>query len=255
MNRPIVCHADSKLATALAGGWNDLVFPAENGILLKYQLYIPENFDRAKNYPLIFYMHSAGVRCDDNSQIYTGEAKFLRNLETGDYKDGCLVLSPCCPKTDKWVDVDRWNCLEFDADKLPQSRYMAAAVELFADVCAHLPVDKNRLYLYGMSMGGFAVWDLLARYPHTFAAAAIAAGCGSPRAAKDMTDVAIWIFHGTKDGAVPYESALRMAQALTDAGKTDFRLTSFEGAGHGIWALTADTAGLYDWMFAQKRSR
>lgn len=254
MDRPIFSRGTGKAAVAPAAGWNDLVFAAENGIDLKYQLYLPKNLDKTRVYPLIFYMHSAGVRCDDNSQIYTGEAKFLRNLEVGDYRDECLVLSPCCPKSDKWVDVERWNCLSYDADALPQSRYMAAAIELFSEICAAFPVDKSRLYLYGMSMGGFAVWDILARYPHVFAAAAIAAGCGAPRAAKEMTDTAIWIFHGTKDGAVPFESATRMADALTAAGKTDLRFTAFEGAGHGIWHLTADTEGLYDWMFAQRRN-
>lgn len=252
-NRPLTAPRASKLPSEFSAGWNSLTFPAENGVELLYQLYIPQNFDMAKRYPLILYMHSAGVRCDDNSHIYTGEAKFLRNLEANAYRDGVLVLAPCCPRPEKWVGVDRWNGLEFDADTLPQTRYMAAAIELFADVCANLPVDLARRSLYGMSMGGFAVWDILARYPHTFAAAIVAAGCGSPKQAAQMTDVALWIFHGTADNAVPFRSAEIMRDALTAAGHPSLKFTAFEGAGHGIWVPTADTEGLYDWLFSKKR--
>ena len=108
-NRPLTAPRASKLPSEFSAGWNSLTFPAENGVELLYQLYIPQNFDMAKRYPLILYMHSAGVRCDDNSHIYTGEAKFLRNLEANAYRDGVLVLAPCCPRPEKWVDVDRWG--------------------------------------------------------------------------------------------------------------------------------------------------
>lgn len=237
----------------LHAGWNDLAATASNGVEMKYQLYLPENYDAKKKYPAILYMHSAGVRCDDNSHIYTGEAKFLRNIEEGAYKDDVLILAPCCPKTAKWVDVEAWNSIAFDSDLMAPSTHMAAALELFGKFLVAFSIDRARLYLYGMSMGGLAVWDILARRPKVFAAAAIAAGRGTPMHADRMTDVAIWIFHGTRDDAVPYRHALVMHDALVRAGKTDFRMTTFENAGHGIWAMTADTPGFIDWMFAQRR--
>lgn len=236
-----------------SAGWNDLVYEASNGVTLKYQLYIPKNLDTKKNYPAILYMHSAGVRCDDNSHIYTGEAKFLRNIEEGAYKDDVLIIAPCCPKSAKWVDVDAWDSVEFDSDVMAPSTHMTAALEIFGKFLDAFPIDMSRLYLYGMSMGGLAVWDILARRPKVFAAAAIAAGRGTPMHANRMVDVAIWIFHGTKDNAVPYRHALIMHDALVDAGKKDLRFTTFENAGHGIWEKTANTNGFIDWMFAQKR--
>ena len=238
----------------LHSGWNDLVTQSTNGVTLQYQLYIPEGYDPERSYPAILYMHSAGVRCDDNSHIYTGEAKFLRNIEEGVYKNECLILAPCCPKTAKWVDVDKWDSVSFDSDEMAPSTHMAAALELFGKFLNAFSIDRSRLYLYGMSMGGLAVWDILARRPKVFAAAAIAAGRGTPMHADRMTDVAIWIFHGTKDNAVPYRHAIIMHDALVRAGKTDFRFTSFENAGHGIWSLTANTPGFIDWMFAQRRT-
>lgn len=237
----------------LKAGWNDLVYEASNGVTLKYQLYFPESYDPSVNYPAILYMHSAGVRCDDNSHIYTGEAKFLRNIEDSAYKSGVLILAPCCPKEAKWVDVEKWDSLAFDSDMMPPSTHMSAALELWGNFLGVFSIDISRLYLYGMSMGGLAVWDILARRPKVFAAAAIAAGRGTPMHANRMTDVAIWIFHGTKDDAVPYRHALVMHDALINAGKNDLRFTTFENAGHGIWTKTADYNGFIDWMFTQKR--
>ena len=80
----------SKIPERLSAGWNALVYPAQNGVRLLYQLYLPQNFDRSKQYPLLLYMHSSGVRCDDNSHIYTAEAKFLRNFEASQYKGALL---------------------------------------------------------------------------------------------------------------------------------------------------------------------
>ena len=238
----------------LTFGWNDLEFSAANGVAMKYQLYFPENYDSTKKYPAILYMHSAGVRCSDNSHIYTGEAKFLRNIENGPYKNEVLILAPCCPKEAKWVDVDAWDSIAFDSDIMTISTHMEAALELFGKFIDGFSIDISRIYLYGMSMGGLAVWDILARRPKVFAAAAVAAGRGTPMHANRMTDVAIWIFHGTNDNAVPYRHALIMHDALINAGKKDLRFTTFENAGHGIWAKTADYNGFIDWMFAQKRS-
>ncbi len=238
----------------LNAGWNDLLYKASNGVDLKYQLYVPENYDAALSYPAILYMHSAGVRCDDNSHIYTGEAKFLRNIETGKYKDNVLILAPCCPKEAKWVDVDKWDSVAFDSDEMAASGHMSAALELFDLFLNRFSIDRSRLYLYGMSMGGLATWDILARRPKTFAAAVPVAGRGTPMHADRMVDVAIWIFHGTLDGAVPYKHALVMKEALEKAGKSDLLFTAFEGAGHGIWKMTADTEGFIDWLFEQKRS-
>ncbi|MBQ6892848.1 MAG: prolyl oligopeptidase family serine peptidase [Clostridia bacterium] len=238
----------------LTAGWNSLLYNASNGVEMKYQLYIPEGYDDTKNYPAILYMHSAGVRCDDNSHIYTGEAKFLRNIENGKYKNDVLIIAPCCPKEAKWVDVDKWDSIAFDSDELPPSTHMAAALELFGKFLDTFSADLSRLYLYGMSMGGLAVWDILARRPKVFAAAAVAAGRGTPMHANRMLDVAIWIFHGTNDNAVPYRHAIIMHDALVNAGKRDLRFTTFENAGHGIWVKTADYNGFIDWMFEQKRA-
>lgn len=251
-NIDIKGEIDMKLATDLDSGWNDLVFEASNNVDLKYQIWMPKNYSADKDYPCILYMHSAGVRCDDNSHINTAEAKFLRNFETGKYAKECIVIAPCCPNTHKWVTVNSWAEGKYDFVNTKMADYMTATLELFADYREKLAIDDNRLYTYGMSMGGFAVWDLLARNPGVFAAAIPVAAAGDPTTVSTMGKTAIWIFHGTADEAVPYQSAVNMHDALTAIGRTDVKFTTFEGAGHGIWSKTADTEGLFDWLFSQK---
>lgn len=251
-NVDIKGEIDMKLATDLDSGWNSLVFEASNNVDLKYQIWMPKNYSADKEYPCILYMHSAGVRCDDNSHINTGEAKFLRNFESSKYANECIIIAPCCPTSHKWVTVNTWAEKKYDFVNTKMADYMVATLELFADYREKLAIDDNRLYTYGMSMGGFAVWDLLARNPGVFAAAIPVAGAGDPTTVATMGKTAIWIFHGTADEAVPYQSAVYMHDALTAIGRTDVKFTTFEGAGHGIWAKTADTEGLFDWLFSQK---
>ncbi len=237
----------------LRTGWNSLVYPAGDGTEMPYQIYMPANYDPAKEYPCILYMHSAGVRCDDNSHINTGEAKFLRNFESGKYKDEAIIIAPCCPKSNYWVPTAGiWNKVSYDFINSTPTSYMNATTELFDLAREKLSIDDSRLYLYGMSMGGFATWYLLTKNPDTFAAAIPVAAAGDPNAVSLFDKTAIWMFHGTADTAVPYESATVMYNALVAAGRDDVKFTTFDGAGHGIWTMTANTEGLFDWLFSQK---
>jgi len=250
-NINVTGEIDMKSVTDLESGWNALTFEASNNVDLLYQIWLPKGYSAEKEYPCILYMHSAGVRCNDNSHINTGEAKFLRNLENGKYAKEVIVIAPCCPESEKWIPAGAWNNITYDFINTKPTAYMTATMELFNSYIEQLSIDKDRLYTYGMSMGAFAVWDLLTRNPGIFAAAIPVAGAGDPNAAASMGSTAIWMFHGTADEAVPMASAKAMNDALTAAGRTDVKFTVFEGAGHGIWAMTADTEGLFDWLFSQ----
>ncbi|MBO4355752.1 MAG: prolyl oligopeptidase family serine peptidase [Clostridia bacterium] len=236
----------------LESKWNPKSFKASNGVNMPYQIYLPDNYDDEKSYPCILYMHSAGVRCTDNSHIKAGEAAFLFNLVDSKYKDEVIVIAPCCPETAKWVTVDNWNSVTYDYVNTKPAPYMVATMELFEYYRSELNIDDTRLYTYGMSMGGFAVWDLITRNPGLFAAAIPVAGAGDPTAIGDADGTAIWIFHGSVDSVVPVNSARVMLKALEDAGRTDIKYTEFTGMDHGIWSATANTKGLFDWLFAQQ---
>lgn len=234
--------------------WNPRTFQASGNISLPFQLYMPDHYQTGTSYPLILYMHSAGVKCDDNSHIYKKEARFLRNLEKSCYRDNVIVVAPCCPVGEKWVPAGTWNQITYDYVHTEPTKYMKAVAELLEVTKTQLSIDENRLYLYGMSMGGFAVWDLLARHPETFAAAVPVAGAGDPETAADFSHTAIWIFHGEEDRTVPKKSADRMYQTLREAGREDIRYTVLKGQGHGIWDAAGNAEGLLDWLFAQRRT-
>ena len=234
-----------------AGKWNSLSFKASNGTKLLYQIYLPKGYDPTKEYPCILYMHSAGVVNSDNSHIYQGEAEFLNVLRTNTYKDRAIIIAPACPSGSKWVPVNAWNEVTYDFTNTNPTKHMEATIELLEHYQDELSIDDNRLYTYGMSMGGFAVWDLLARNPGKFAAAIPVAGAGDPTTAYNMGDTAIWIFHGKLDDVVPVTSSHAMLEALQDAGRTDIKYTEFPDLMHGIWSATAHTEGLIDWMFEQ----
>ena len=236
----------------LESGWTALSFKASNGVNLPYQIYIPLGYDFNKEYPCILYMHSAGVVCTDNSHIYQGEAEFLRLLERNRYKKETIVIAPCCPPGSKWIPASTWNQVTYDYTNTDPTPYMKATLELLNYYTSEINIDTSRLYTYGMSMGGFAVWDLLARNPGMFAAAVPVAGAGDPTTVKNMGDTAIWIFHGTLDDVVPVESSYAMIDALKEArGEDGFKFTEFPTLYHGIWGATANTEGLFDWMFSQ----
>ena len=237
----------------LSAGWNPLVYPAENGIEILYQIYMPENYDPNKEYACMLYMHSAGARFNDNTHIYTSGAKFLRNFESSKYKNDAIIIAPACPETDKWIPANTWKEITYDYVNTQPTRYMVAATELFNAAREHLSIDDGRLYIYGQSMGAFAAWDLIARNPDTFAAAIPVAGAGDPSIVSNMSGTAIWLFHGTDDATVPFASSQRMYDALQAVGRTDVKFTVFEGAGHGIWEKTADYEGILDWLFSQHR--
>ncbi len=244
--------SDIEAKLNLEDNWNAKSYKASNGVNMPYQIYMPANYDDERAYPCILYMHSAGVRCTDNSHIKQGEAAFLFNLVKSKYKDDVIVIAPCCPETEKWVPVDNWNSITYDFINKKPAPYMVATMELFNYYRTELNIDDTRLYTYGMSMGGFAVWDLLTRNAGLFAAAVPVAGAGDPAAVGDAAGTAIWIFHGSVDSAVPVESARIMKKALEDAGRTDILYTEFKGSDHGIWGLTADTKGLFEWLFDQQ---
>ncbi len=235
----------------LNAGWNARSYTAKDGSTLLYQLHMPENYDASRKYPFVLFMHGAGSRCNDNSHIYSPYSKFLRNFESGKYRDEAILLAPCCPKEGNWVQKRERAQTSLDFT-VPPTVQMRAVIELLDLVTEKLSVDISRLYLQGNSMGAHATWELLTRFPGRFAAAIPAAGAGDPHFADALGGTAIWIFHGNADTVVPYECSVLMYDALCKSGRTDVLFTTLNGAGHNIWSAVADTEGLYEWMFEKR---
>lgn len=229
----------------LKAGWNACEHSAKDGSTLLYQIHMPDSLEDGKQYPLIVYMHGAGSKSDDNTHIYSPFSHFLRNFESGEYRNRAILLAPCCPKSGRWVQCRDWKQTILDHTVEPTVQ-MQAVIEILDTVTVELPIDTKRLYIHGNSMGAHATWELLSRFPGRFAAAVPGCGGGDPRMAHKKLDTAIWIFHGDADQTVPYECSVIMNDALTAAGHKNFKFTTFPGAGHGISKNIADSPDLWN---------
>jgi predicted peptidase len=219
-------------------------------IELPYRLLSPKTVEPGEKYPLVVFLHGAGERGTDNEiQLIHGMNDFASDAVMDKYP--AFVIAPQCPSERKWVEVD-WT---LEAHTIPEepSLPLAATFELIDSLQKALPIDDSRIYITGLSMGGYGTWDALARKPDLFAAAAPICGGGDPAVAARFKDVPLWAFHGDQDTAVKPHRSREMIAALKAAGGEP-KYAEYRGVGHDSWAQTYANPELYAWMFAQRKA-
>ncbi len=199
-------------------------------VKLDYLLYLPPNYDKEeKSWPLVLFLHGAGESGQDLSKVKVhGPPKLVEAGKEFPF----IVVSPQAPRMG-W-DVQTLNAL-------------------LDDVVANYNVDKDRIYVTGLSMGGFGTWALAAAYPDRFAALAPICGGGNAADAKKLKNLPIWVFHGAKDNVVPPSRSENMVQALKEAGATHVKFTLYPNANHDSWTETYNNPEMWDWLLQQKR--
>ena len=215
---------------------------------LNYRIYAPERVDSGRRYPLVLFLHGAGERGDDNAvQLQWGVWPVVSYMKEKGI-DGYLI-APQCPNGKQWVDTP-WDLL---AHKMPDSpsAAMALVVELLEKAIRDMPGDASRVYVTGLSMGGYGTWDVVQRRPELFAAAMPVCGGGDASLAWKIRDVPIWTFHGDKDSVVPVARSRQMVSALWQCGG-NIRYREYPGVGHGCWIPTYNDHAVLDWLFAQR---
>jgi len=206
---------------------------------LRYLLFLPQKYgeDPEREWPLILFLHGAGERGDDLELVKKhGVSKVAE--ERADFP--FIAVSPQCPEDSWW------------------SSHIQALDALLEEVMAMYAVDADRVYLTGLSMGGYGTWHLAAAYPERFAAIAPICGggpwhLGFPGKACVLRRVPIWVFHGAKDPVVPLEESQKMVKALRECGG-NVRFTIYPEAGHDAWTETYDNPELYEWFLQHRRS-
>ena len=236
---------------ACADDYEARIFTAPDGGKLPFRLLQPLKYDAAKKYPLVILLHGAGERGDDNNaQLKWGGGLFT----TPDVREKfpSFVLVPQCPKDQKWVEMD-WggDAGTAPADAGPAQKLLLATLKT---VQKEFSIDADRLYITGLSMGGFGTWDLITRYPDKFAAAAPICGGGDKTKAAAAKPVPTWAFHGLADGVVKPSRTKDMVEGLKAAGGAVFH-TEYPGVAHDSWAMAFAEPNLLPWMFAQKRGQ
>jgi predicted peptidase len=217
---------------------------------LPYRLLKPKDFDAKKNYPLVLFFHGAGERGKDNvAQLKHGVKTFASDEYLAKYP--CFVIAPQCPNNEQWVNTP-WGAPEHTMPEKP-SKSMAAAFELLDAIRTEFPIDPTRIYVTGISMGGFGTWDALQRHPEIFAAGVPVCGGADKALAPKIAKLPIWVFHGGNDGVVKTKRAQDMVAALKAAGGQP-KYDEYPGVGHDSWNKAYATAELYEWLFAQRRT-
>ncbi len=216
---------------------------------LPYRLLKPIQYDENQSYPLVLFFHGAGERGYDNVVPLTHIAPlFTKGVNRKYYP--CFVLVPQCPPEQRWVEVD-WSAEAHDIPQEP-STPMQLTLNLLDEIIENYHIDTNRLYVTGLSMGGFATWDIIARYPDTFAAAVPICGGGDVATTEEIKDIPLWAFHGKLDQVVLVSRSRDMILSIREAGGKP-KYTEYPNEYHGSWKPAYQEPDLLKWMFAQKK--
>ncbi len=230
---------------------------------LPYRVYYPTGYNANDNktYPMLFFLHGHGeVGTDNEKQIRVLNAP-NELLDLLIENDSCIIVAPQCQCSGSmdfdWISFGTgknhvWSTASRDVLPENPTTAMRAAMKLLDQFLDSGKVDLSRVYAAGISMGGFGTWELISRRPETFAAAVPVCGAGFPTLAESLKDIAIWAFHGEADPTVPVKGTRDMETALKAVGG-NMKATYFPGVGHESWISAYKTAGLVDWLLAQKK--
>ena len=206
---------------------------------MDYLLFLPQGYkeDKQKQWPLMLFLHGAGERGKDLAKVAVhGPPKLVK--ERTDFP--FILISPQCPTGESWSDD--------------------ALLGLLDEVMKKHRVDPSRVYLTGLSMGGYGTWSLGLKYPDRFAAIAPICGGGnflpvllpSPGKQAALKKLPVWAFHGGKDMLVPLAESERMVNALKKVGNESVKFTVYPEAEHDSWTETYQNQELFDWMLRHK---
>lgn len=197
---------------------------------LQYLLYLPEDYEKAeKEYPLVLFLHGAGERGNDIELVKrNGPPKLIEEGKNFPF----ILVSPQCP------EQTRWNY---------QTQTLIALLD---EIESKYRVDKNRIYVTGLSMGGQGTWSLALTQPNRFAAIAPICGWTDTWEVCKINHLPVWVFHGAKDNVVPVTESQQMFDALKQCGAENIKLTIYPEANHDAWTETYNNPELYNWLLS-----
>src|SRR5260370_24027181 len=221
-------------------GFVNRVHKDPDGKESKYVLFVPHDYKGDKAYPLILFLHGAGEReGGKKAPVEVGIGPAI--TKPGEEHFQFFVLIPRCGANPGKPIAGNWGADGPDAQR---------ALAMLEDVKKSYQIDAKRVYLTGLSMGGFGTWSLAAKYPERWAAIVPICGGGNPAEAEKIKDIPCWCFHGAADPAVKVESSRSMIAALKAAGGHP-KYDEYPGVGHDSWVKAYSTPDLYEWLLKQ----
>ena len=203
----------------------------EKTIQCKYLLFLPEDYGQTdKKWPLMLFLHGAGERGSNLDLVAKhGPPKIVKEKKDFPF----IVVSPQCPSDQWWPDK------------------VETLIHLLDEIVATYDVDEQRVYLTGLSMGGYGTWSLGCAYPDRFAAIAPICGGGRRFFARRLRNTPVWAFHGAKDRVVPPSESEQMVKAINAVGGKA-KLTIYPDAYHDSWTRTYENPELYEWLLKHR---
>jgi predicted peptidase len=231
---PLVWLSFARAAGVRERGFLDRIHRDPDGKEARYVLFVPHEYQPDQTTPLILFLHGMGESgADGRKQAKVGLGPAVRKREK---TFPAIVIFPQSQQRS-------WRAEGADAQR---------ALRILTEVCDQYNVDPKRIYLSGLSMGGFGTWSLATRYPDRWAAIVPICGGGDSGKAAKIKDIPCWCFHGAKDMVVPFHLSREMVAALKAAGGHP-KYTEYPDLWHESWDQAYDTSELYDWLFAQHK--
>jgi predicted peptidase len=214
-------------------GFLDRVYRAPDGSEAKYVVFIPRDYDGGKAFPLILFLHGSGaIGTDGRSHVQGGLAKAIRDREA------TFRFIAVFPQ----AHFGGWEAGSKDGQR---------ALAILDEVQKRFRVDRTRVYLTGLSMGGEGTWSLAAAHPGRWAAIVPICGGGDPKVAPKIKDIPCWCFHGDADRVIPVKLSRVMVRALRQAGGQPL-YHEYPGVDHNCWERAYATPDLYEWLLEQR---
>lgn len=225
---------------------------------LKYRIMYPDNFSEDKEYPIVLVLHGAGERGDDNiKQLAHGSKLFTDKMNRGAFP--AIIIFPQCVQDDYWasVVVDRTTkpiTFTYSLNTEP-TKSLGLTISLMDEMIGKPYVNKEKIYVGGLSMGGMGTYEILYRKPNMFAAAFAICGGGNPDgvvAYANNTD--LWVFHGANDDVVSPQLSINMVSAYLKAGGKP-NVTIYADANHNSWDSAFAEPELLTWLFSKSKNK
>jgi len=224
---------------------------------LRYRILLPENFDAGKQYPLVIYLHGSGERGRDNTSQLKYVVPFMQSIEQ---QNPSIILAPQCSDSSSWAKTKTAPATYFATKRdivfYPEDKPTSAMqllISLTKKWQSEKCVDKNKIYIGGLSMGGMGTYEMLIRKPVPFAAAFVICGGTNVIALKQkIGKTPIWVFHGADDPVVSVDYA-RQAVSMLQREKKEVKYTEYPGTGHDSWLKAFQEKDLIPWLYQHKK--
>ncbi len=226
-----------------------------NGFKLPYRILFPPSYDGNQKFPILFFLHGAGERGNDNtSQLSYGSQLFLDSIN--EYP--CIIIYPQCAANQWWANNSNGDVLSngfplFNNTNLDAIHPSIELLELLIDSLATVnTVDTSRIYIAGLSMGGMGTSQMLAKRPDFFAAGIVMAGIAPLNFSAILKQTPTWIFHGLQDNIVSPSHSSDYFLAIDDSSQTH-KITQYSGVGHSSWLNAFAEPDFLNWIFSKNR--